>query len=129
MLGYCDGDDHMWCIRLPNVKAGLETPKLSIDGNLTPVCAQNTNKHQDIKQTQNCPPYLGALGPGLHDEAENTVARAAHGKSAQKLVLERLGLSLKSIRKPRLPIMPVREAVLKFGNWDALVLFVQGSTC
>lgn len=39
-------------------------------------------------------PHLGTLGPRLHDEAEHTVACAAHGKSAQKLVLERLGLQI-----------------------------------
>ena len=45
--------------------------------------------------------YLGALGPRLHDEAEYTVARAAHRKSAQKLVLQRLGLRVNCKKRGR----------------------------
>lgn len=38
--------------------------------------------------------HLGSLGARLHHEAEDTVARTTHGKSAQQLVLEGLGLGL-----------------------------------
>jgi hypothetical protein len=36
----------------------------------------------------------GSLGTGLHHEAEDTVARSAHGKAAQQLVLKGLSLGL-----------------------------------
>mmetsp|Transcript_32025 Transcript_32025/g.53811 ORF Transcript_32025/g.53811 Transcript_32025/m.53811 type:complete len:237 (+) Transcript_32025:412-1122(+) len=36
--------------------------------------------------------HLAALGAGLHDEAEHTVARAAHGEATDQLVTEGLGL-------------------------------------
>lgn len=38
--------------------------------------------------------HLGSLGTRFHDESENTVACATHGKSSEKLVLKGLGLGL-----------------------------------
>lgn len=38
--------------------------------------------------------HLSTLGTGLHDEAQDTVACSADGKTAQKLVLKGLGLGL-----------------------------------
>lgn len=38
--------------------------------------------------------HLSSLGTGLHDKAQDAVASSAHGKAAQKLVLEGLSLSL-----------------------------------
>ncbi len=38
--------------------------------------------------------HLSTLSSGLHHEAENTITSTADGKAAQKLVLQRLSLSL-----------------------------------
>lgn len=51
--------------------------------------------------------HLSTLSPRLHDEPKYTVARAAHGKSAQQLVLERLRLSTGARRHTKLkPTQP-----------------------
>lgn len=54
----------------------------------------STRTEIQVDQRNKSNPHLGALGSRLHDEAEDTVARAAHGKSAQKLVLEGLRLCI-----------------------------------